>query len=381
MGLVILVAVSAGCGESPGETQDYGPYPARRVDGDYDRAPSAARGILVESLRLGEHMVSPTSVDPELSAGRGGGVLLDFQGLADSQISPQKTVLGHYTLLGGFETRAANRAYLDKNTPGKSLSVEVFAFPDEQTAIVAAADLEHADFADKTDNAPVAIDSVPGSLSHWRPGVPMLSSWLAWKTLVIRVVAERPDPDLGELTDRVARAFGQQQIALASFTATRLPDLARLSLDPDNLLPRLVKTGEYQPDATKFAVYGPRAYAVLSTSPAADTAEYDERGVTAIAVSYNKHLFRARDPASATELARWLTDRDSASRYRSLPGVTGRSGITCSQATAPDPLVTEPRRYRCLVVRDALVAVVYGNTGTEVRQLAAAQYAVMADPK
>ncbi|MFE3192968.1 hypothetical protein ACFXHA_28425 [Nocardia sp. NPDC059240] len=377
----VLAAAATGCGETAGAAPDYGHYLAHRVDGDYDRVPSRARGILAESLRLGEHIVYPADIDPDLSQGHGGGVVADFQGVTQTLSTPQQQALKRYSVLGGFAVLASNKSYLDNSTPRKFLSVAVLAFPDPATAASAAADMEHADFQANTDNVPVTIDPVPTAISHWRPGVANVGSWLAWKSLVIRVLAELPAPDLGPLTDLVARTYQRQEAALESYTPTSATDLPALALDSDALLPRLVKTGDYLPDDKDFAVYGPHAYAVLSRTPGADAAEYTTRGVTAIAVSHNKHLFRTRDAAAAADLARTLSTRDDTSQYRPVRGVSGQSDTTCAEASKPDGLILQPRRFRCLVVRDAFVAMVYANTDIEVRQLAAAQFAVMGDAK
>lgn len=379
MGLTMVVALSAACGESSGSAPDYGPYSTRAVAGDYDRAPSRARGIMVESLRLGEHIVYPADIDPDLSTGRGGGVLIDFQGASNMASTAQRKVFARYTGLAGFATSAADKPDTGDPSSGKRLSVNVFELSDEQAASAAAADLEQAEFGNNPDNAPIALDSVPGSVSHWSPGGSSLSSWLAWKTLVIQVQAQLPGQGLEPLIDRVARAYQRQQAALAGFVPTPASELPTLSLDPDNLLPRLVKTGEYQPDETLFSVYGPRAYAAVSDAPATDFGDYQRDGVTAVALSYNKRLFRARDAGAAADLARALGDRDTTSHYQPMRGVSGQAGTTCTRATAPGGILLTPHRFRCVIARDAAVALVYSNSETDVRQLAAAQYAVMGD--
>lgn len=376
-----ILAAATGCGGTTEAAPGYGPYPAHRVDGDYDRVPSRARGILTESLRLGEHIAYPADIDPDLSQGHGGGVVADFLGVDETLSTPQQQALKSYRVLGGFAALASNKPYLDNSAPRKFLSVAVLAFPDAATATSAAADMEHADFQADTDNVPVAVDAVPGAISHWRPGVANLGSWLAWKSLVIRVLAELPTPDLGSLTDLVARTYRRQEAALDSFTPTPATDVPALALDSGALLPRLVKTGDYVPDGKEFVVYGPHAYAVLSTSPTADAADYTAHGVTAIAVSHNKYLYRTRDAAAAADLARSLSTHDGDSRYELIHGVPGQPDTTCAQATKSDGLILSPRRFRCLIVRAALVAEVYANTDIDVRQLAAAQFAVMGDAK
>lgn len=373
-----MMATSAACGNA-GDASEYGAYPSHQVNGDYDQQPSRARGVLAESLRLGERIVYATDIDPELTTGRGGGVSADFHGLNSTVISaPEANATNSDDVLGAFGAMAANKPYSsndDQQT--KFLGVSIIAFTDEQKAAAAAGDMARADFDANTDNAPVAVEAYPAALSHWRPGVPTLGSIMAWKSLVIRVYAQLPDPDLGRLVDVVTKTYQRQLDLLSTFTPTAASELAKLPLDPDHMLPRLVKTGDYTPDDHDFAVYGPHAYSALLGSPATDFGANAERGVGAIAVSYNKHLFRLRDEASAEAYAGYLAGMHSDADYAPIRNGTGNSAVTCYQATKQLTQTPDARRFRCLVVRGEYVAMVYSNADTDARELAAAQYSVM----
>ncbi|MRH88671.1 hypothetical protein GFY24_14660 [Nocardia sp. SYP-A9097] len=376
IGLLLLIAA---CGGNSGGTIDYGSYPVHRIEGDFDQRPSRARGILAESLRLGERIVLANEVDSDLSAGRGGGVLVDSSGLTDSTLSgPQRSALQGYSILGGYSALAGNKPFDPAETSKKFLAVSILAFPDEQTAAAAAADMEHADFLSNIDNAPVGLDAYPTAISHWRPGVPTLGSWLSWKSLVIRVFAELPAPDFGKLAEQVTKTLRLQVSALERFTPTPVSELPALRLDPDGLLPLLVKTDDYTPDDRTFAVYSTRAFAAASAKPAADFEANSSRGVTSIAVSHNKMLYRLRDAAAATEFTAHQVEATQ-SEYLPMHGVANRNSIVCAQAKQPNAQSAEASRFRCLITRGEYVAKVYSNTDIDVRRLAAAQDSVLSD--
>ncbi|MEV6069779.1 hypothetical protein AB0L82_24800 [Nocardia sp. NPDC052001] len=375
VGSLMLVT---GCGGNSGDTVDYGSYPAHRIDGDFDQRPSRARGILAESLRLGERIVLGNEVDSDLTAGRGGGVLVDSTGIDSTLSGPQRMALQGYSILGGYSALTGNKPFDPAETTKKFLAVSLLAFPDEQTAAAAARDMEHADFLSNPDNVPVGLDAYPAAINHWRPGVPTLGSWIAWKSVVIRVFAELPEPDYGTLGQQVTKALQLQLSALERFTPTSASDLPNLRLDPDGLLPRLVKTDDYTPDEHTFAVYSTRAFAAASLKPAADFEASSSRGLTSIAVSYNKMLYRLRDNTAATEFARHLIEATQTD-YAPMTGVAARDSISCAQLTQPNPRTADATRYRCLITRGEYVAKVFSNTDIDVRRLAAAEDSILSD--
>ncbi|MFE3057694.1 hypothetical protein [Nocardia sp. NPDC059239] len=232
MGAAVLVLATA-CG-TDGGAPDYGPY-AIHGDDDFDRQPSRIRGIFAESVRLADHIVFATDIDPDLTTVRGGGISADDRGFHETALSPQQ--------------RAAARPF------------------------------------------------------------------------------------------GVAGSFG---IAVA---------------------------------------FGVRAFSALSPEPPHTLGKYSGSGVTALAVSHNKYLYRMRDSKAAAQYGRDLAADPENSEYTWMRNVRGLTAATCSQATRPDPKSVQARRYRCVVARDGYVAVVYSSTETDVRQLAAAQYAIMGGPR
>ncbi|MBF6235779.1 hypothetical protein IU474_01615 [Nocardia otitidiscaviarum] len=381
MALAAAVAVvSVGCsGENRDPGRDFGPYSAQRTNDDYDDHPSRARGILVESLRLGEHLAFASEIDPALTVGRGGGVIADYQGVSSMISAPQRSALDGFPVLGAFGAIAADKSYGGDDQTETMLSITLIALPDEQIAATAAAAMARADFETNTDNVPVTVDAYPNALSHWRPGVPTIGSWLVWKSLVIRVYARVPEPNLERLVDAATRAYRKQLANLESFTPTPEAEVPNLRMDPGKLLPLLVKTGDSTPGDRDFAVYGRRAYSLLAGDPAEALANYSSRGVSAIAVSDNKFLFQLSDPDEAAEVVEYLAGVDDGLGYVPIRGVSGLPDITCHRATQPSTTQKEARRFRCLITRDGFVAKVFSNQESDIRRLAAAQYAVLGE--
>ncbi|MEU6580795.1 hypothetical protein [Nocardia sp. NPDC046763] len=378
IGAALLILATA-CGND-GDTPDYGPY-AIHGDNDFDRQPSRIRGIFAESVRLADHIVFATDIDPDLTTVRGGGISADDRGFHETALSPQQRAAARpFGVAGSFGIAAANRP-AGEGPPQKYLAVSLTVFRDERSATAAAAEMARVDFEASPDNAPVGVDAFPAALSHWRPGVPSLGSLMAWKNVVIRVYAELPDPDLGRLVDVVTTTYRKQVAGLAGFDTSPVPDPATVPLDPDGLLTRLVRTGDPLADPKTFAAFGVRAFSALSPEPPHTFGKYSGSGVTALAVSHNKYLYRMRDSKAAAQYGRDLATDPENSEYTWMRNVRGLTAATCSQATRPDPKSVQARRYRCVVVRDGYVAVVYSNTETDVRQLAAAQYAIMGDPR
>ncbi|WP_067695580.1 DUF7373 family lipoprotein [Nocardia jejuensis] len=378
--IAMAALVPAGCGgdESGGAEQVFGDYPTQRIDGDYDETPSRARGILAESIRLGERIVYGGAIEPTLTAGRGGGVIVDHRGVTDTLSGAQRSALDKYNVIAGYSALAADRPYAQDNNPEGFLSVALIELPDEQTAAAAAADMERADFTVNEANAPVAVTAYPTALSHWRPGVSSLGTWMASKSMVIRVLATTKDPDLGRLVDIVTRTLRQQVANLDGFVPTPVADLPAAKLDSDKLLTRIVKTGDYSPDAWNFAVYRLHAYSIGIRNPMADEQALQALGVTSIAVSYNKYLFRLADASKSEQFVQYLASGTTDFDYQSMTGIPGNTSVSCYQATKTATRNLAARHFRCVITHGEFVVEVYSDQDLDARRLAAAQYALLA---
>lgn len=373
---VTVVGFAAACGDQPAGL-DHGSYSVRPIATDYDDTASRSRGILVESLRLGEHLLIAEKVDPELSMSRGGGVIADHGGVDDLLSAVQMSALQPFDVLGAFGAIAGNDQSHNE-AADKALTISLIALPSEEAATAAAAAMAAADFGANAENAPLAVPEFPAALNHWRPGIPTVGSWLVWKNVVIRVFAKVVEPRPEVLVDLLTRTYRAQLAELATFTPTPPAELATARIDRDGLLTRVVSTGNTTPDRKEFAVYGPRAFALLLDRPTTRLRLFEEHRITAIAVSHNKILYRAESPAAAESFDAAIQDVQ-AEDYAAMAGVPGVAGVACFRALRPDRRAVQARRFSCLIRHAGFVARIYSNQELDARRLAAAQYTLLAD--
>ncbi|MGW6424288.1 DUF7373 family lipoprotein [Nocardia sp. NPDC055053] len=373
--LLSLTLLTAACGDES-VVLDHGDYALEPVPGDYDDAPDRLRGSLAESVRIGERVLFADRVDPDLAVGDGGGVIVGLRGVTEMLSGVQRQALLPFDVLAGFGATGSN-GQLDNEQKEKYLSISILSLPDADQATAAAQAMAAADFGANTENAPLPLPDYPAALSHWRPGVPTVGSWLVWKNLVIRVFAKVVDPLPEVLGDLLTRTYRAQLADLESFVPTPAADLSTLKLDSGQLLTRVVKTGEYWPNNVDFVVYGPRAFSLMLDKPTVRLREFEASSVGAVAVSYNKFLHRARDERAAHTFAeseeKLLLDAD----YTAMPNGSGLPGVECYRAARPSSNVIAARRFACLVRHNEFVVRVYSNQESDIRQLAVAQYALL----
>ncbi|WP_188830637.1 DUF7373 family lipoprotein [Nocardia camponoti] len=376
----IIVGLLVGCGGAP-VTPDYGGYSIERAEPDYDAGQSRARGILVESLRLGERISFADQIDPDLTTTGGGGVLGDHRNLVPGMnllSGVQSNVASKLGVRGSFGTIANNGRSNDREE--KFLSIALLAFDSEDVARTATADMARADFEQGGDNVSLPLPEHPGALSHYRPSVPTVGSWLTWKNLVIRVYAKVLEPRPELLADILTKTYRAQLADLDGFVPTAQSELASLRIDPDRLLTRMVRTEEPQLSGdtgpSTFAVYGPRAFSLLSPHPSAFLAKLRAASVSQVAVAHNKYLWHtASSQAAEAEAARLViaTEGD----YLAMAGVSGLPTVSCGQRKIPEGRNAQPSRLRCIVHRGPDVVTVLSYLAADARQLAAAQYALL----
>ncbi|MFD3705486.1 hypothetical protein ACFWUP_20295 [Nocardia sp. NPDC058658] len=381
---LLVVGLPIGCGDAP-VGPDHGSYSTVPIPADYDEGPSRARGILVESLRLGERISFGDRIDPDLTSTGGGGVMGDHRGLVpgmNSLSGVQSNVASKLGVHASFGAIADNGRSDTKDE--KFVSISLLAFASEDIARTAAADMARADFEQGADNAPIVLPDYPAALSHWRPSVPTVGSWLTWKNLVVRVYAKVLEPRAELLADVLTKTYRTQLADLEGFVPTAEPDLPNLRIDPDKLLTRIVQTAEPELDgdtgADTFSVYGPRAFALLSDRPSTFFATLRAASVSQIAVAHNKYLRRTASADAATAEAARLVEEGERD-YVAIPGEPSLPTVSCAQARFPNERNVLANRFKCIVYHGVDVVVLFSYLEADVRHLAAAQYALLAQDR
>jgi len=149
-----------------------------------------------------------------------------------------------------------------------------------------------------------------------------------------------------------------------------------LPTDPDGLLARMVGTdpAEPPPPSPTFAVYGPTG-ALRDQLPAIRKDKlYEKWGVDRFAVSGNQHLYRVRDNQAAKDMSAELLAQSSGTEHE-IDGGPNVPESRCFQADAP---AADTPGYACRLVFDNIYTVVRANTASSVKEMTAAQYALLA---
>ena len=120
--LLSLTLLTAACGDNA--APDHGDYALEPVAGDYDDAPNTVRGTLVESVRIGERLLFADRVDPQLTYGNGGGLIVGVHGVDDLLSGVQRTALGPFDVLAGYGAIASN-GQSDNESKHKLLSIAI----------------------------------------------------------------------------------------------------------------------------------------------------------------------------------------------------------------------------------------------------------------
>ncbi len=149
-----------------------------------------------------------------------------------------------------------------------------------------------------------------------------------------------------------------------------------LSRDPDGLLARMVATdpAEPPPPSSSFAVYGPTG--ALRDQPPAIRRDrlYEKWGVDRLAVSGTQHLYLLRDNRAADDMAAEFIAQSSGTEHE-IEGDPKVPKSRCFQADAP---AANAQAYACRLVFDNVYTVVRANTASSVKEMTAAQYALLA---
>jgi hypothetical protein len=176
------------------------------------------------------------------------------------------------------------------------------------------------------------------------------------------------------LVKLVQKAFDAQISFLDRFAPTPPQGLAALPWDLDHMLSRTLNTKPNQPPTVaKNFVYGPRAstFALEADFQGVVAAAGVDRSARAPEVN----LERTRDARAAGELVSKLVDADGA-LIRDSEAHNDVPGTRCFEQKA-DVGLSPDLRFTCYLSFDRYVAWVWSPTLSDVKQRAAAQYAVL----
>ncbi|MEV5649060.1 hypothetical protein AB0L57_12485 [Nocardia sp. NPDC052254] len=375
----------AGCGvqgtptaaEIDVRTLDVGQYPVDRHS--YD-GPAAGKGALLEGMRMSDAVVSGIRIDPSLTAGSGGRVVVDsgdatrhlLAVVSKPALDRNKMVVG-YVAAGSDKTGSMDRA-------ATSVTDLVMRFPDEAAARAAAQQLEDADFGVAPDlNRKLTLPKYPDAFVHYRPGIATIGTFMPYKQFVISLFVERPRAEEADLLAWVQKTLDAEVPALEQFHATPQNQLDSLPVDPGGLLARAVveDRSNRTPDVNDFAVYGAPAFVTISSDVPGRQRLVDDTGMDAIAVADNSSVMRVRDTDAGTRLINGMIT-SSGRQYDPADAPRGVPGAKCLALNSSGD-AQKDSKFRCYVPYRRYVEVVNANSRDDVDRRVNAAYALLAN--
>jgi serine/threonine kinase PknH len=345
-------------------------------------------GRYLEAYRLAEAMANPYDVAHEYSFIYGNAV--PDPELAATLISGNSTpiiqpVLEKYGMISAFAVRgySVREADFGSKADERGMIDMVTSYPNADAAKRAAADIDAADFAVNPANQATSIPGYPQAHAHYEPSSASVAATMAAGDLVVSIIAvDGLATDVSQLTKVVAKIFDEQEPLMTGFQTTVEPSLTALPTDSDRMLSRVFVAGDLPPISAEFGTRGPRAAIECAGSADVIDGNYDEAGVDRCTGSPDGQLLRAKDEDAAKALLPKLVDADrDVYIEKDIAGPDGLSSdiAKCYEQKQRFWKDNESARYVCQVTYGRYIGLVYSGEEKDVRQRAAAQYAILAN--
>ncbi|RJO72137.1 hypothetical protein D5S18_23495 [Nocardia panacis] len=253
-------------------------------------------------------------------------------------------------------------------------------FPDESSAAKAATELEDTDFRVAAEqNAPVLLPKYQNAHAHWRPGIPSLGSTLAIGRYVLYLNVGLPDPDLAQLVSVTEQVYDRQLPMLDKLPSLTRRQILELELDPHQVLDRtLVESRRAEPESESFAAWGLQGYLNRQFNATALQRAFETAGADGFGQSAISLVIRTRDRDAAHDLAPILL-RPPLDEIASADPVPKIPNGNCAEHTNLSRIDRRERRFTCAITYNRYVSLVGSEQLIDAHQLAAAQYALLAN--
>lgn len=360
-------------------TLDVGPYAVDRHS--YDGS-AAGKGALLEGMRMSQAVVPSLRVDPSLIVGAGGRVVVDSTDATRRLLAAvSKPVLDRNKMVVGYVAAGSDKpGSLDSAAQSTTVTDLVLRFPDEAGARQAARELEDVDFGVAPDlNRKLTLPKYSDAYIHYRPGIPTIGTFMAYKQFVISLFIERPRAEESDLLAWVQKTLDAQVPALDRFQPTPQRGLDALPIDTDGLLARAVvrDRANRTPDPDRFAVYAAPAFVHISSDEATRQRLVDDTGLDAIAVADNSSVMRVRDADAGSRLINGLI-AGSGRQYDPADAPHGVPGAKCLSLNKSGDSQKDSK-FRCYVPYRRYVEVVNADSRDDVDRRVGAAYALLAN--
>ncbi|NEW48061.1 hypothetical protein GV794_16985 [Nocardia cyriacigeorgica] len=356
---------------------EIGSYPTTPLDLRWEYNPTLLDGVELAIMRLSDNVVNGIEVDPKLKYNRGAKEFGDADAATELLADVNRPVLERHNFMFGLGITSADRAKpADKSLGETSITIGALQFPDDKTAESAARDLDRTDLEVAPDqNKPVTLKNYPNAHSHWRPGVPTLGTTMAVGSYVITMLITWPSPDLDALTMLAEKTYAAQVPLLEQLAPLSKREIAALPFDPESMFQRTLTSESFffSPRVGAVAVHTPRGILHWVSEPAEKQKDMEDSGTDSIAIADDTYLYRTRDAESAATFA---DTRLASSRWTPIDAPKDVPGVRCGEdSTRSD----SDKKFVCIVQYGRYVAQVQSGQPVDVKQRAAAQYALLAN--
>ncbi len=385
--VVLVVALAAGFGiwqlTSSNDIDisklDVGNYgtKSRPLTGDATKE----EGKYLEAYRLAEGIADPYDVDPVLDHIYSApfpdpqSAATMISGTGTPLVQP---VLEKYGMISGFRVTGVSKrsSQFSRERKGDMLAVMLMSFPSDDAAARAATEMDAVDFAVNPENQEVSIPGYPKAKAHFRPGYPSIGSTMASGSIVASVYAS--SDYLLHLRERVKRTFDLLGPLVANLLPTLNAELTTLPRDPDHMLSRLLVAGDQPKISGSFGSMGPRAVFVCASAGDVREGLFEQLGIDRCARSDDAALLRAKDETAAkTGVPKMVETGRSEYIDHDVAPPDGLRDARCFEVKQEIVADNANARFACFVSFGRYIGVVDSNEEKDVRQRAAAQYAIL----
>jgi hypothetical protein len=369
----------AGCGGGDVDLSklDVGTYSttARTIENQ----PSQHEGTVLEGIRMSEAVADTSQFDSPMIYLWQADPIPDTASLLPVIGEAGKRVLDQHGWVAGYRASYADSPRMDDGSAPPSyvgLSIMLLRFPDDKAARDAATALEAANWTDFAKTVAVPLPKHPEVIARFTPGTGALLVDTPIGPFVLRLMYEAPPDGIEKRVGDLDPVLNAEHALLRDFKPTQVPEIPALPRDPDGMLARMVTTDpdKQTPPSPEFAVYGPVGALRDQLPTIRKDKLYEKWGVDRLAVSGLQHLYRLRDHQAARDMSAEFIAENSGheNEIEADPNVPNER---CFQTEDPPPQVPQ---FACRIAFDNFYTVVRANTASSVKEMAAAQYALLA---
>lgn len=402
--MILVVAVAAGVGiwQLSGRSSDSSKTAASEDTGpkidlssldighydvkprDFQGATTKAEGRNLEAFNLAEGVALPPDVVPTLTYLQGVPTPEPATAAAAMSASGQpvvQPVLEKHAMISGYLIQGFPkpvREFVRAPAP-PLLNILVTSFPSADSATRAAAEMDATDSAVNAENVTVPIPNYPDAHAHYRPGFSTIGATMARDDEVVSIsFADVPGTTAELLGAQVSRILDVQVPLMDQLISNPEAGLTMLTADPDHMVSRLLIDGKTPPFGTQLQSLGAHASTLCASSPVIQQNLFGKAGVDRCAGMSGGTVMRTRDEAAAKELLHTTFEAESAEYVdHQITTPQGVPDVICSEQKPAFWKDNANARFNCSLSYGRYVAAVSSNEELDVRQRAAAQYALL----